>query len=92
MIKKLKSLFKSKQAKDAITEKDQATARGEPFVKVVNVNLDKDNPSDGYFELEWNQLFIKQLMEAGYHGEKEEEIIDQWFSELCRNLTDGEMI
>lgn len=89
MIKKLKSLFKSKQAKDAITEKDQATARGEPFVKVLNVNLDKDNPSDGYFELEWNQLFIRQLMEAGFTGDKEEEIIDQWFSELCRNLTDG---
>jgi hypothetical protein len=92
MIKKLKSLFKTETAdtKKKISDKDQATAKGQPYINVMNVNIDYDNPSDGYFELEWNQVFVKQLLEAGFTGDKEEQIIDQWFSELCRNLSDSD--
>ena len=88
MFKKLKSMFASPTA-PKIPEKDQATARGESFVRVLNVNIDKKNPGDGYFELEWNQLFIKDLLSAGYQGKTEEEIIDQWFTALCRNIAAG---
>jgi hypothetical protein len=90
MLKKLKQLFASKEVKQAISEKDQATARGEAYVRVLNVNIDKQNPGDGYFELEWNQLFIKELLQAGYQGSTEEEIIDQWFTALCRNIAAGD--
>lgn len=83
MFKKLKQLF---QKSEIIGEKDQATARGEPFVRVVQVSFDKDKPSDGYFELDWNQHFVKKLIEAGYTGQSEEEIVDQWFTALCRNI------
>jgi hypothetical protein len=89
MFKKLKSLFAAKEVAPKISEKDQATARGEPYVRVLNVNIDKQNPGDGYFELEWNQLFIKELLSAGYQGQSEEEIIDQWFTALCRNIAAG---
>lgn len=88
MFKKLKSLFSTPapEATPVISEKDQATARGESYVRVLNVNIDKTNPGDGYFELEWNQLFIRELLAAGYQGNAEEEIIDQWFTALCRNI------
>lgn len=86
MLNKIKSLFASGDKKDSLSEKDRATARGEPFVKVVDVNFDERNPSDGYFELEWNQIFIKRLMESGYTGTTEEEIVDQWFTQLCRGI------
>jgi hypothetical protein len=86
MFEKLKSLFVSK--KEQINEKDMATARGESYVRVVNVNVDFENPADGYFELEWNQIFIRELMQAGYTGGTEEEIVDAWFTNLCRNIAD----
>ena len=85
MIQKLKDLFTKK---DNLSKKDKATARGEPYVKVLNVNIDKNNPGDGYFELEWNQLFVKQLLEAGYSGMNEEEIVDAWFTTLCRTIAE----
>jgi hypothetical protein len=89
MFKKLRNLFK-KSDKNQVAEKDGASARGEPYVKVINVSFDKNKPSDGYFELDWNQHFIKKLMDAGYTGSSEEEIIDAWFTQLCRNIGDQE--
>lgn len=80
--------MKSKQEKEALSEKDKATARGEPYVKVIEVNIDQENPGQGYFELDWNQLFIRQLLEAGYSGQNEEEIIDSWFTNLCRGIAE----
>lgn len=91
MFKKLKSLFKSKEEVKSISEKDQATARGEPYVRVINVDLEKDNPGNGYFELDWNELFVRKLIESGYTGDSQEEIVDQWFTELCRNISAQEL-
>jgi hypothetical protein len=81
-----KHFSKDKTPEVVLSEKDKATARGEPFVRVINVNFDPENPGDGYFELEWNQIFIRQLLESGYSGQTEEEIIDSWFTNLCRNI------
>lgn len=71
-----------------MSDKDKATARGEAYVKVLEVNFDKDNPGDGYFELEWNNIFVKQLLEAGYTGDNEEEIVDLWFTTLCKQISE----
>tara|TARA_R110002074_G_scaffold110682_1_gene238118 strand:+ start:172 stop:447 length:276 start_codon:yes stop_codon:yes gene_type:complete len=90
MFKFLKQLFSSSSSGSDVTTKEKATARNEPYVNVVKVNIDKDKPSDGYFELEWNQVFIRQLMDAGYSGENEEEIIDQWFTALCSSVSEQE--
>ena len=86
MFEKLKSLFAKKE--EQLSEKDMATARGESYVRVLNVNVDFENPADGYFELEWNQIFIRELLQAGYTGASEEEIVDAWFTNLCRNIAD----
>ena len=86
MLQKLKNLFASK--KDTLSDKDKATARGESYVRVLNVNVDKENPGDGYFELEWNEIFVRELLEAGYSGANEEEIVDAWFTNLCRTIAE----
>ena len=78
----------TKKEQSILTEKEKATARGEPFVKVVEVNIDPENPGQGYFELDWNQLFVAQLLEAVYSGKDEEEIIDSWFTNLCRGIAE----
>ena len=90
MFKFLKQLFSSSSSDSGVTTKEKATARNEPYVNVVKVNIDKDKPSDGYFELEWNQVFIRQLMDAGYSGDNEEAIIDQWFTALCSSVSEQE--
>jgi hypothetical protein len=87
MFKKLKNLFSStEKSNSSISEKDQFTARGEPYIRVLDVNFDSNNPGDGYFELEWNSIFVKKLLDSGYQGSTEEEIVDQWFTQLCRGI------
>jgi|TARA_B110000914_G_C15351858_1_gene394305 hypothetical protein len=80
MLDKLKNIFK-KSAKT--TKKEDAMG---PWVKVVEVHFDKDDPTRGYFELDWNADFVGLLGEAGYAGENDEEIVDLWFNDLCRSV------
>lgn len=75
------------------TPKDRATRRKEPWVGVLNTHVNKDNIRNGFFELDWNEYFVVQLKQQGYgeEGDKEEEIVDRWFRELCANIVvDGD--
>jgi hypothetical protein len=69
-----------------LTPKEFATEKKEPWVTVLDTHVNKDNIRNGFFELDWNEYFVLQLREAGYQGETEEIVVDQWFSELCRNV------
>jgi len=68
--------------------KERATARGEPYVAVLDTHVNKDNIRNGFFELDWNPEFIVQLKQAGYgfEGDPEEEIVDRWFRDLAGNM------
>ncbi len=87
MFDKINKLFKRKEDKDALSEKEKATAKNEPYVKVLNVQMEKDNPGQGYFELDWNKPFVEKLRASGYVGNTEEEIVDAWFTTLCRSVS-----
>lgn len=67
------------------TEKKQ-TKSEEPMVKVLNVNVNPDNPRNGFFELDWNDEFVNMLTQNGYQGNSQEEIVDRWFQSLCRTI------
>ena len=69
-----------------LSPKEQATANKEPWVAVLDTHVNKENIRNGFFELDWNEYFVVQLRSAGYNGESDEAIVDQWFSELCRNV------
>ena len=79
---KLKSLNPFKKT---IKQETKETAIG-PWVKVIEVHFDKDNPGRGYFELDWNDDFVGLLGEAGYAGQTPEQIVDLWFNDLCRSI------
>jgi hypothetical protein len=68
--------------------KERATAKGEPWVAVLDTHVNKENVRNGFFELDWNDLFVVQLKEAGYgfDGDPDEEIVDRWFRDLARNM------
>jgi hypothetical protein len=75
------------------TPKERATRRKEAWVGVINTHVNKDNIRNGFFELDWNDQFVLQLKQEGYgeDGDKEEEIVDRWFRELCANVVvDGD--
>lgn len=70
------------------TPKEQATARGEPWVAVLETKFNPENPRNGFFELDWNKPFIESLILNGYgfENDPEEEIVDRWFRELAFNV------
>ena len=71
-----------------LSPKDRATAKGEPWVSVLDTHVNKDNIRNGFFELDWNELFILQLKQAGYgfDGDPDEEIVDRWFRDIVKNM------
>jgi hypothetical protein len=70
----------------ATDPKTAATKRGEPYVSVVSVELDKDDVGNGAFELDWNDAFLAKLVKAGYEGKTDADIVDRWFQTICRNV------
>jgi hypothetical protein len=76
-----------------LNPKDRATKLKEPWVGVLETHVNKDNIRNGFFELDWNDLFVLKLKQEGYgfDGDKDEEIVDRWFRELCANVVvDGD--
>jgi len=76
-----------------LSAKDKATRLKEPWVGVIETHVNKDNIRNGFFELDWNEQFVLKLKQEGYgfDGDKEEEIVDRWFRELCANVViDGD--
>lgn len=68
------------------TDKELATERSEPYVNIVKVELDPENVGNGAFELDWNEFFVAKLVRAGYKGRDDEQIVDQWFQDVCRHV------
>ncbi len=76
-----------------LNPKDRATKLKEPWVGVVNTHVNRENVRNGFFELDWNDQFVLKLKQEGYgfDGDKDEEIVDRWFRELCANVVvDGD--
>ena len=71
-----------------LTAKDRANRKNEPWVSVLNTHINQDNVRNGFFELDWNDHFVLKLKQEGYgyDGDKDEEIVDRWFRELCANV------
>lgn len=97
MIEKLKNMFtKSKSNSDGNTpptskeamerEKAEATKAGKPWVGVLDTQVNPKDIKNGFFELDWNNEFIEQLLDVGYKGETNEEIIDGWFKDVARTI------
>ena len=92
MLDKLKNMFKKDKIPATVSKektsdaKAEATKNKKPYVTVLNVEMKDNNPRNGFFELDWNEYFIKELRVNGYNGDSEEEIVDAWFKELCGNV------
>ena len=73
-------------------QKKAATKKKEPWVAVLDTQVNPDNIRNGFFELDWNEYFVLKLRQEGYgyDGDPEEEIVDRWFKDLARNVLEDE--
>jgi hypothetical protein len=81
MFDKIKNLFKKKEENNPRPKDDM-----EPWVNVVKTNIDTSDPKQGFMELEWNVGFVNFLISHGYTGNSHEEVVDAWFTDLCRSI------
>jgi hypothetical protein len=89
LFKKKKKPEKTEAPKAKKSDKELATENKEPWVTVVGVEIDADDPGNGAFELDWNEYFVAKLVRAGYQKKKEDtdaEIVDRWFQAVCKNV------
>ena len=73
-----------REALDA--EKALATKKKEPWVAVLDTQVNPNNIRNGFFELDWNNEFIEHLLDAGYSGETNEQIVDAWFRTIVAQM------
>lgn len=67
-------------------EKEEATSRGEPWVKILDTKINPENVKYGFFEMDWNEPFIEILLDHGFSGSSQEEIVDKWFNSVIREM------
>ena len=77
---------KKGELSDVQYEKQVATVRGEPWVTVVGMDFSKGSSLEGSFELVWNKPFVEKLKGEGYTGPHDDNIVNAWFMEVCRNI------
>jgi len=80
---------KVKEPIKELTEKEKATAAGEPYIQILRMDIDPENINAGSFEMDWNDKFILNLIRAGYKmrdDDTDNMIADRWFQTICRNI------
>lgn len=95
MLDKIKEMFgkkkpeAKKKSSPKLSEKEKATRAGEPWVSILDMQLDPEDVNNGAFEMDWNDKFVLNLIKAGYKekdDDNDEEIVDRWFQQICRNI------
>lgn len=68
--------------------KEYATRKQEPWIAVIDTKVNTDDIRNGFFELDWNEYFIKELIANGYGtvSDPEEETVDRWFRDIVYNM------
>jgi hypothetical protein len=90
---KAANIAKDQEDLAKLTPKERASRKKEPWVGVLETHVNQDNIRNGFFELDWNDLFVLKLKQEGYgeEGDLDEELVDRWFRELCANVVvDGD--
>jgi hypothetical protein len=87
-IKAQKKLAEEQAELAKLSLKDRATRKKEPWVAVLDTHVNKNNIRNGFFELDWNEYFIQELIQNGYgtEADPQEEIVDRWFREIVYNM------
>ena len=48
------------------------------------MQVNEDDPKQGYMELDWNDEFrCYVILHKGYTGESDESVVNGWFNDVC---------
>ena len=78
--------YREGKVKEIEYSKQLATLKNEPWVTVLSMEFGGKGALEGSFELDWNEQFVEKLKTAGYVGPTPDNIVNQWFMEVCRNI------
>lgn len=78
--------FENREIPEHEFNKELATLKGEAFISMIEMDVDLKNPNSGAFVLDWNDVFIEQLEEAGYTYPQPEQAVNAWWNDLCKNI------
>jgi len=69
-------------------DKGVASANGEPWVGYKEHGLERDTEGKlgFFFDLDWNDEFVKELEGEGYKAPTPEIAVKLWYGELCRTV------
>lgn len=82
VIKKLDIDLAQGKITSQVFERKKADALGQPWVSMPVISWVPENASRTYFELDYNEHFIKYLQDNGYSG-TEDEILNRWLNDVC---------
>ena len=90
--KEAKEAAEKAESNAKLSPKERANELGEPWVNVLDVKVNHDNVRNGFFELDWNRLFIDSLVTQGYgtEADPEEEVVDRWFRDIVFQMLNEE--
>jgi hypothetical protein len=80
--------YRFDRLKKAEYEKQRASLKDEPWIAIINSGFDPEQGLDGvFFEFDWNVQWIEFLKLNGYVGHNDDQIVDDWFTDVCRSHT-----
>lgn len=86
-IAKLEIDFKHERVTPQEYERRKADLNGEPWMAMPKISWDPINPSKTYFELDYNDHFVKFLRDSGYLG-TDDDCINKWLNDVCLSVLD----
>jgi hypothetical protein len=63
-------------------DRKKADILGEAWVSMPRIHWNPMGKNRAYFEMDYNEHFIKQLRDSGYEGD-DTEIVNQWMNDVC---------
>ena len=73
-------------------DKQRAILCDEPWIAIINSGFDPTKGVDGvFFEFDWNAQWIAFLKKNGYEGVTDEQVVDDWFTDVCRSHSAAEL-
>lgn len=89
--------FKNKQKAETKAQpsetkpKPRKKKKAGPEVKVLNFEFNPNNPKLGSLELDWNKEFVDLLSLHGYKGLTDEDIVNNWLTDVCKTIALSEI-
>ncbi len=85
-IKKLDIDLEHGKITSPVFERKKADALGQPWVSMPVISWVPENAARTYFELDYNEHFIKYLQDHGYTG-SDDDILNRWLNDVCQAVS-----